>query len=111
MIAAVLDPFDTPEVDISDLAVQIVEERERTDPNVVAADVLAGETARIGRALYFSRATVPHTPHGPHYHHIGHMVFFDALRWTVLSSCRRDGWKSSNGWSSCVPSKPACGSM
>lgn len=72
VIAAVLDPFDTPEVDITTLAVQIVEERERTDPNVVKAVIaLAGETARIGRALYFSRATVPHTPHGPHYHHIG----------------------------------------
>ena len=72
VIAAVLDPFDTPEVDITTLAVQIVEERERTDPNVVKAVIaLDGETASIGRALYFSRATVPHTPDGPHYHHIG----------------------------------------
>ena len=31
----------------------------------------ADEHARIGRALYFSRATVPAAKQGPHYHHIG----------------------------------------
>ena len=34
LIAAILDPFDTPEVDITTLAVQITQDRERTDPNV-----------------------------------------------------------------------------
>ncbi|MGB0631046.1 MAG: 3-deoxy-manno-octulosonate cytidylyltransferase [Alphaproteobacteria bacterium] len=72
VIAAVLDPFAAPEVDITTLAVEITEERERTDPNVVKAVIaLAQDTARIGRALYFSRATVPSAPDGPHYHHIG----------------------------------------
>ena len=72
VIAAVMDPFVVDAVDITTLAVEITEDRERTDPNVVKA-VLAFEddTANIGRALYFSRAAVPSTPDGPHYHHIG----------------------------------------
>ena len=88
VIAAVLDPFDTPDVDMTTLAVEITEPRERTDPNVVKAVIAlpqddgqnggqnGGPTGgpnalRIGRALYFSRATVPSAPDGPHYHHIG----------------------------------------
>ena len=72
VIAAVLDPFETPEVDITTLAVEITEDRERADPNVVKAVIaLDNDAARIGRALYFSRATVPSAPDGPHYHHIG----------------------------------------
>jgi len=72
VIAAVLDPFETPEVDITTLVVEITEDRERTDPNVVKAVIaLDNDAARIGRALYFSRATVPSAPDGPHYHHIG----------------------------------------
>ena len=76
LIAAVLDPFDTPEVDIATLAVQITQDRERTDPNVVKAVIaLKKESARIGRALYFSRASVPSPPDGPHYHHLGLYAF------------------------------------
>ena len=72
VIAAVLDPFEDPGVDITTLAVEISEARERTDPNVVKAVIaLADDNARVGRALYFSRATVPSPPDGPHYHHIG----------------------------------------
>lgn len=75
IIAAVLEPFDDPAVDIATLAVEIAEPRERTDPNVVKAVIAfppdAAAPGRIGRALYFSRATVPSAPQGPHYHHIG----------------------------------------
>ncbi|MEX2453999.1 MAG: 3-deoxy-manno-octulosonate cytidylyltransferase [Rhodospirillaceae bacterium] len=71
VIAAVLDPLGTPDVDIATLAVEIADDRERTDPNVVKAVIALPEGARIGRALYFSRATVPSAPAGPHYHHIG----------------------------------------
>ena len=72
VIAAVLDPFEKSEVDITTLVVEITEDRERTDPNVVKAVIaLDNDAARIGRALYFSRATVPSAPDGPHYHHIG----------------------------------------
>lgn len=71
VIAAVLEPFDEPSVDMTTLVVEISEARERTDPNVVKAVVAFGEDGRIGRALYFSRSTVPSAPDGPHYHHIG----------------------------------------
>ena len=69
-IAAVLDPLDDAEVDIATLVAAITDPDERDDPNVVKAvlGLAAGET--IGRALYFSRATVP-TSDGPLYHHIG----------------------------------------
>lgn len=75
VIAAALDPLGTDEVDIATLAVEITEERERTDPNVVKAVIALGPGGRIGRALYFSRATVPSAPQGPHYHHIGLYAF------------------------------------
>ena len=72
LISTVLDPFNEAEVDITTLAVEITDERERTDPNVVKAVIaLASSQARIGQALYFSRATVPSASGGPHYHHIG----------------------------------------
>lgn len=76
VIAAVLDPFEAEDVDITTLAVEITEARERTDPNVVKAVIAfanadSSAAGRIGRALYFSRATVPAVPDGPHYHHIG----------------------------------------
>ena len=48
----------------------ITVERERTDPNVVKAVVAAAEGTDHGRALYFSRATVP-AGDGPLFHHIG----------------------------------------
>lgn len=59
-----------PEVDIATLAAPIQVEEEKTNPNVVKAVIaLAGGTS-AGRALYFSRATVP-TGDGPLFHHIG----------------------------------------
>lgn len=76
LVAAILDPFDTPEVDITTLAVEITQDRERTDPNVVKAVIaLKKNSPRIGRALYFSRARVPSSPDGPHYHHLGLYAF------------------------------------
>ena len=76
LIAAILDPFDTPEVDITTLAVRITQDRERNDPNVVKAVIaMKQDSARVGRALYFSRAAVPSSPGGPHYHHLGLYAF------------------------------------
>ena len=69
VIAAVLTPFTEPAVDITTLAVEIADDRERIDPNVVKAVIAFHGDERTGRALYFSRATVP--PAGPHYHHLG----------------------------------------
>lgn len=56
--------------DIATLVCEIVREEEKTNPNVVKCVVGLAPGARVGRALYFSRATVPHGE-GPLYHHIG----------------------------------------
>lgn len=64
VIAAVLEPLKNPAVDIATLAAEIHTEEERQNPAVVKV-VLAGS-----RALYFSRALIPHGA-ATHYHHIG----------------------------------------
>jgi 3-deoxy-manno-octulosonate cytidylyltransferase (CMP-KDO synthetase) len=70
-IRASLLPLETAAVDIATLAVEITREEEKTNPNVVKAVVSMRDAARrIGRALYFTRATAP-TGAGPLYHHIG----------------------------------------
>ena len=69
-IRAVLGPLVEPEVAIATLVAQIVDEHERTDPNVVKAVLSITPDARIGRALYFTRATAP-SGDGPLWHHIG----------------------------------------
>lgn len=61
-----------PAVDIGTLAAVITKEAEKSNPNVVKAiatiDFEKGD--KIGRALYFSRATAPAND-GPLLHHIG----------------------------------------
>jgi 3-deoxy-manno-octulosonate cytidylyltransferase (CMP-KDO synthetase) len=70
-IRAVLEPIDRLGTDLGTLATPIQNLDERDDPNVVKP-VIAIDPAhpRLGRALYFSRATVP-SGEGPVYHHIG----------------------------------------
>ncbi len=70
IIRTCLSALQTEGVDISTLVAKIVDEEQKTNPNVVKAvlGLLPGQT--IGRALYFSRATVP-AGAGPLYHHIG----------------------------------------
>ena len=68
-IGAVLEPLDNQAVDMATLAAEISDPAERTDPNVVKAVVDLAPGARIGRALYFSRAAIP-TGDGPLLHHI-----------------------------------------
>jgi len=70
LVGAVLAPLAVPEVDLATLVVEIVRPEERTDPNVVKAVLGLAPGQRIGRALYFSRATVPAND-GPLYHHLG----------------------------------------
>ncbi|RAU23625.1 3-deoxy-manno-octulosonate cytidylyltransferase [Paramagnetospirillum kuznetsovii] len=70
VIRAVFAPLKAKGVDISTLVTEITLDEERTNPNVVKAVVSVAPGARVGRALYFSRATVPANA-GPHYHHIG----------------------------------------
>ena len=80
VVRAVLGPFETPDVDIATVAAPIVDPAERENPNVVKAVVEAAPDRTGGRALYFSRATVP-TGSGPMYHHIGIYAYRrDALR-------------------------------
>lgn len=70
LIGAVLAPLADPAVDLATLVVEIVRPEERTDPNVVKAVLGLAPGQKIGRALYFSRATVPAND-GPLYHHLG----------------------------------------
>ncbi len=57
------------QVDMSTLAVEIIDETEKTNPNVVKM-VGTKMSADRQRALYFTRATAPYGE-GPLYHHIG----------------------------------------
>jgi 3-deoxy-manno-octulosonate cytidylyltransferase (CMP-KDO synthetase) len=68
-IRAALRPLEDPAVDIATLTVQIVDEHEKTNPNVVKVVGSPISDSRL-RALYFTRATAPHGA-GPLYHHIG----------------------------------------
>jgi 3-deoxy-manno-octulosonate cytidylyltransferase (CMP-KDO synthetase) len=70
VVRAVFAPLAEPGVDVATLVAEIAIEEERANPNVVKAVVGLEPGQKIGRALYFSRATVPANP-GPHYHHIG----------------------------------------
>ncbi len=69
-VRVALGPLDDSDVQISTLVLEITEPSERDNPNVVKAAVAFADGARIGRALYFSRATIP-SGNGPLYHHIG----------------------------------------
>ena len=69
-IRASLEPLEAPEADIATLVAEIVRDDERANPNVVKAILsMRDEARRIGRALYFTRATAPTGP-GPLFHHI-----------------------------------------
>jgi 3-deoxy-manno-octulosonate cytidylyltransferase (CMP-KDO synthetase) len=70
LVGAVLAPLADPAVDLATLVVEITRDEERADPNVVKAVIGLEPGQRIGRALYFSRATVPAND-GPLYHHLG----------------------------------------
>ena len=69
-IRAALAPLSDRAVDIATIGVEIAIETERTDPNVVKVVAAIEPPARVGRALYFTRATAP-SGDGPLYHHIG----------------------------------------
>ncbi len=70
-IRAVLAPIERLGTDLGTLATPIGAPEERDDPNVVKPVIASDpEHPGLGRALYFSRATVP-SGEGPVYHHIG----------------------------------------
>lgn len=68
-IRAVFAPLKDNAVDVATLGVEIVNEEERTNPNVVKIVGSPLSPTRL-RALYFTRATAPWGD-GPLYHHIG----------------------------------------
>lgn len=81
IIKQALAVLHNPEVDIATLAALIRDDSEKLDPSVVKAVVSHESIAdskpttndyrlATGRALYFSRATIP-SGDGPLYHHIG----------------------------------------
>ena len=59
-----------PDCDIATLAAEITDACELSDPNVVKAVLARKAEAKTARALYFSRASVPHGD-APKFHHIG----------------------------------------
>ena len=69
-IRAAMAPLDDSGVDIATIGAEIQRAEERTDPNVVKAVVAIEPPAKMGRALFFTRATAP-SGDGPLYHHIG----------------------------------------
>tara|TARA_B110000003_G_scaffold43270_1_gene40714 strand:+ start:3611 stop:4429 length:819 start_codon:yes stop_codon:yes gene_type:complete len=56
--------------DIFTLANEIKDESEKKDPNVVKVAIAINNDNTYGKALYFSRASIPYGE-GPLYHHIG----------------------------------------
>jgi len=74
LLRALLGALAEPAVDIATLGAEIHDPHEAIDPNVVkiALELVPGKT--IGRAIYFSRLTVP-SGSGPYYHHEGMYAF------------------------------------
>ncbi|ALE03413.1 3-deoxy-manno-octulosonate cytidylyltransferase [Bartonella ancashensis] len=68
-IACTLYPLENNLTDIATLGTQIIEENEKTNPNIVKIVGTPLTTNRL-RALYFTRAMAPYG-YGPFYHHIG----------------------------------------
>ena len=63
-----------PGFDIATLAAPVRDEADRANPAVVKAVVAWEKNGQKGRALYFSRATVPTGP-GEHFYHVGIYAF------------------------------------
>jgi len=63
-----------PGADIATLAAEITDPAERDNPSVVKAVVAWEPDGKKGRALYFTRSTVP-SGAGPLFHHVGIYAF------------------------------------
>ena len=68
-IRQVLAPFEDPRCDIATLAVEILADADRINPNIVKLVGAPIAPTRL-HALYFTRATAP-WGEGPLYHHVG----------------------------------------
>jgi 3-deoxy-manno-octulosonate cytidylyltransferase (CMP-KDO synthetase) len=74
LLRALLAALADPAVDIATLAAEIHDPHEAIDPNVVKIALEIAPGATVGRAIYFSRLTVP-SGDGPYYHHEGMYAF------------------------------------
>ena len=83
-IRSVLSGFSRIEVDIVTLACQITDKNEISNPNVVKAVISMESNTTVGRALYFSRASVP-AGLGSYYHHIGIYAYRRAALFNFIS--------------------------
>jgi 3-deoxy-manno-octulosonate cytidylyltransferase (CMP-KDO synthetase) len=70
LVRAALLPLADSDVDIATLVARIVDPAESDDANVVKVALSLPANRTVGRALYFSRASVPWGD-GPLFHHIG----------------------------------------
>lgn len=68
-LSAALEPLTDPKVDIGTVATLIKDPKQIANPNV-AKVAMTPVSEKIGRALYFSRATIPYGAL-EYYHHIG----------------------------------------
>lgn len=73
-IRAVAQALEESGADIATLAAEITDPAERDNPHVVKAVVSWRADGRLGRALYFTRATAP-SGDGPLFHHVGIYAF------------------------------------
>jgi 3-deoxy-manno-octulosonate cytidylyltransferase (CMP-KDO synthetase) len=74
LLHALLAALADPAVDIATLAAEIHDPHEAVDPNVVKVALEIAPGAPVGRAIYFSRVTIP-SGDGPYYHHEGMYAF------------------------------------
>ena len=109
VIDTVLKPLRDPAVDIATLVTEIADEAERHDPNAVKAVVGLADGETVGRALYFSRATVP-TGDGPIITTLA-STLIGARHCGSLLNCLKVCWKSVKSWSNYVRWKRGCVSM
>jgi len=70
LLHALLKPLADPAVDIVTMAAEIRDPHEVLDPNVVKVALERTADPAVGRALYFSRLTIP-SGDGAYYHHEG----------------------------------------
>lgn len=70
LVRGVVETLRQSGAEMATLVTEIVEESERSNPNVVKAVIALADGRKEGKALYFTRATAP-WGEGPLYHHIG----------------------------------------
>jgi CMP-2-keto-3-deoxyoctulosonic acid synthetase len=97
----VVEPLDLLGTDMATLACPTEDEAEMVNPNVVKAVVaFTPDDQRLGRALYFTRATAPSDP-APSTT-TSASTPSPVTRWSASPICRPARWSAGNGWSSCA---------